>query len=330
MGHDVTHICLMLDDRMPLYRYPILLIKGVIKKYVFHKNHSIFDDITRLASYQMRISLIKPFYEEYINHTEKCITVKDITKVTCGRYDAFIVGSDQIWRKEMTHSIGWENFMLAFLKKENVKRVAYGISFGKNKVSYSSVEQKRFLELYRKFDFVSVREDDGLSLLREMGCDNPNAVQVLDPTLLLEKDEYLDLFANQPDDLEIKGKMFCYVLDDDANVNKLILQKSAELKLHAVRIGLSGNEKINIPLWLKCIHDSDFIVTDSFHAVVFSILFEKKFFFCGNSQRGNSRVESLFRLLEIDGDVLDYSIIREKKSAIQKYSLEYLRRATSL
>ena len=317
----------MLDNRISFYRYPLLLIKGIIKKYALHKNHSIFDDITRLTSYQKRISLINPFYEKYINHTEKCLTADDIAKVTHGCYDAFIVGSDQIWRKEMTHSIGWENFMFAFLGEQKVKRVAYGVSFGKDVVSYSTSEKEIFANLYKTFDAVSVREDDGLSLLQKMGCKKPEPSQVLDPTLLLKGDDYVDLFASQSDTIDVKGKIFCYVLDDDEHIREIINHKSEELGLQVVRVGISGNDEVSIPQWLKCIYDASYVITDSYHGVVFSILFGKQFLFCGNEKRGNSRVESLFRAIEID-DVkkLDYSRVKTALEINREQSMRFLRK----
>lgn len=327
LGYEVVHIYLVNDDRLYWFSYPCLYVKGFVKKYLLHKNHSVSDDLNRILTYKKRLEHVLPFYEKYIKHSERCVTVKDVKRISLD-YDSFIVGSDQIWRKDMTHSLGWENFLFSFLNgKKDVKKIAYGASFGNNKNLYSKSDQVKFKYLYSNFDAVSVREDDAISILSNMGCNNPIPTQVLDPTLLLDKSVYEDLIKGSFDKQRTDGKIFCYVLDKSSIVDNIVAKKSKELGIDALVMGITVNDEASIPTWLKCIHDATFVITDSYHGVVFSILFNKQFVFCGNAKRGNSRVESLFRMLEINPEDIDYSTVNNNIRKWRKKSIGFLKEA---
>ena len=180
-----------------------------------------------------------------------------------------------------------------------------------------------FSMLYSGFNAVSVREDSALTILKQVGCTNPIPKQVLDPTMLLTKEDYYHFFKNNPNKKNLKNKIFCYILDVDAEKQSIIDNKVKELNMEAFVMGISSDEEFNVSVWLESIYDSSFVITDSYHGVFFSLLFNKKFLFCGNSRRGNARVESLFRLLEVTED-LDYNVINANIEKMRKTSLSFL------
>ncbi len=325
MGYDVIHIYLELDDNLSWYHYPFLYLKGVIKKYILHKNTSVFDDLNRILTYKNRLQIVYPFYEKYINHTPKCVSLYDIKEVCGELYDVYVVGSDQVWRKDMTHSIGWRNFLFSFINgKTDVKKIAYAVSFGNTNMQYSSSEQKEFSRLYSEFDAVSVREDNAISYLYSMGCEIPPPIHVLDPTLLLKREEYEILFNNLSVDVTTSGKIFCYILDQNPTNKRIIEKKSKELSADTVIMGIGVDDKVSIPTWLKYIYDSLLVITDSYHGVIFSIIFNKQFIFCGNAKRGNNRVESLYKMLEIDPKEINYKRINNNINRWRDKSLEFI------
>ena len=105
--------------------------------------------------------------------------------MTEGEYDAFIVGSDQVWRPSYNQHL--EQAFLNFTENwKNVKRIAYAASFGVDNWEFTKKQTKECKRLVQKFDFVSVREDTAVNLCKEhLGIE---ATHVLDPTLLLSAD----------------------------------------------------------------------------------------------------------------------------------------------
>lgn len=236
------------------------------------------------------------FYEKYIPHTFEVRNVSGIKKLlNSGNYDAVVVGSDQVWREGMTHSIGCENFFLKFVP-DDIKKIAYSVSMGTNKNEYSAQQTKKLAKLYGRFDAVSVREESALKMFQENGWIKPKAEWTLDPTLLLSAEDYLTLIKERNDvkDITIE-KIFCYALD----MNDSIKNELNSCGLPYVINGLLDAGIVSIEQWLNNIRCCDMVITDSYHGVVFSIIFGKKFKFMGNARRGNDRVGSLMKILDL-------------------------------
>ena len=233
-------------------------------------------------------------FMKYIPHTFEVRNISEIKKLlNSGNYDAVVVGSDQVWREGVTHSIGCENFFLKFVP-DDIKKIAYSVSMGTNKNEYSAKQTKKLAMLYARFDAVSVREESALKMFQENGWISPKAEWTLDPTLLLSSDDYLTLIKAREDVSDITtGKIFCYALD----MNESIKNELDSCGLPYVVNGLLDAGIVSIEQWLNNIRCCDMVITDSYHGVVFSIIFGKKFKFMGNVRRGNDRVESLMKVI---------------------------------
>ena len=221
-------------------------------------------------------------------------------------YDALIVGSDQVWREDYSPHL--PTFFLDFLPDgSTTKRIAYAASFG-NRNPMSPEMMAHVRPFARRFDAISVREHSGIELAQKLfGVD---ATEVLDPTMLLSGDDYRALFASQSDDLP--GNLFVYVLDRTEEKTCFIREEAEkrgltpfellprERSLHE-ELFRSNKEPFVLPpveLWLKSIAESDFVITDSFHGTVFSIIFGKPFMTIINNDRGADRFYSLQWALE--------------------------------
>ncbi len=216
--------------------------------------------------------------------------------------DAFIVGSDQVWRPRYSPSI--LNFYLDFLDDVSspAKRIAYAASFGVDAWEYPHEVTERCKSLIKKFDAVSVREQSAVELCKSKL--NMNVAWVVDPTLLLDVSDYLELIktcgVNNNKDCVIS-----YVLDPDLDkrsiadivshtVSKKVVSIRPERKISQVRHrDISQCVYPRVEEWLQSIKEASFVVTDSFHGTVFAILFNKPFIAIGNSSRGMARFESL-------------------------------------
>ena len=134
------------------------------------------------------------------------------------------------------------------------------------------------------------------------------AKHVLDPTMLLSKDDYVALIEKS-DVPKSKGNLFCYILDNIEE--KMNVVKNIEKQRHLSSFFMNGDcgnfaedleKRIQPPVesWLRAFYDSEFIVTDSFHACVFSILFHKQFLVIGNKDRGLARIHSLLSMFGLE------------------------------
>lgn len=226
------------------------------------------------------------------------------------RYDAVVVGSDQTWRPKYSPNI--ENFFLDFLVGIKIKRIAYASSFGVDDWEFTEEQTIRCAELAKLFDAISVREDSGIQLCRQyLGVD---AQHVLDPTLLLRSTDYEQLIGEERLKEQSEG-IFTYFLDKTPEKLALAEQAAKETgeKLFSCQAKLSINNNQSVDLadlvmpdprdWLAGFANANYVLTDSFHGVVFSIIFKKKFKVLINSERGSARFLSLFKVLGIDDDI---------------------------
>lgn len=285
---------------------------------------------------------LEPFIKTYLHD---CITVHNEDELTWHienkGYNAFVVGSDQTWRPKYVSNIYY--YFLSFLGDKKVKRIAYAPSFGSDKWEYSPEQEKRCKELVKKFDAVSVREKDALSLCKEHF--EIDAQWVLDPTMLLTINDYEKLIPSHKPNIHT----LAYSILDNSRSKLDIVNTIANLKkLSPYRIN-AKDENVNaalkdrvcpsIQFWLSGIRDSSFVVADSFHATVFAIIFNKPFVAIANKERGLSRFCSLLesynlgeRLVVDVKDIteellntdINWDYVNKKMCEYRNNSLDYL------
>jgi polysaccharide pyruvyl transferase WcaK-like protein len=241
-------------------------------------------------------------------------------------FDAFVVGSDQVWRQVYSPCI--TNYFLDFaVDFKNIKRISYAASFGTSEFEIDKDKRSLISKLAGNFDSVSVRESSGIKLCQEyLGV---NAVQVLDPTMLLDINIYKKLIIDENESAS-DGTLMSYFLDTSEIKKKYIEQISKELSLTPFStmpktkftkesIGNFDDAVFpSVTKWLKGFDDAEFVITDSFHGCVFSILFNKPFIAIGNERRGLSRFQSLLEKFELedrfvlDSEKIDPTLIYKK------------------
>ena len=320
MGHDVTHVNLRFSFYLPWYKKPFSYTKRVILKYILGRNVKINQEFYSRRQYEGRCAVTEPFYQRYIKHTEPITDLKKLKKLH--GFDAFVVGSDQVWRKNIAGKY-LNTMFLDFLPVDtNVKRIAYGVSLGVAENELSQEEIKRLSELYSRFDAVSVREDSALSLFKAYNWTNPKAMQVLDPSLLLNKEDYMQLISGAST-VPSEGNLFCYILDKTEKKSQLIKQKAEELQLKPFELGLTDDKPASIEQWLRSFADAEYVITDSYHGLVFSIIFNKPFHLIRNKFRGNARFDSVMDLFNLSEE-FNWSKISQIMYSKNKESLKFL------
>lgn len=252
---------------------------------------------------------VELFRKHYI-HERMVNTLEDIAS---DEFDCIVVGSDQVWRP-LYFKPHWRTTMehgfLSFTKGWNIKRISYAASFGVDKWEYSEEETQRCKESAQLFDAISVRERTALKLTEDyLGI---KSQWVLDPTLLLDKEDYCRLIDAGTKEKK-SGNLLVYILDRNAK-KMAIVEKVANVKsLTPFSINNTGVKETATPeekrlpsveTWLRGFRDAAFVVTDSFHACVFSIIFNKPFVVVANEERGVARFNFLKEMLGLENNVV--------------------------
>lgn len=257
------------------------------------------------------------FINTYINHTEAIHSYDGFVRQAAkGGYDAYVVGSDQCWRP--CYNAFLPSMFLDFVQDKQVKRIAYAASFGTDKWEFTPQQTAVCAPLAKKLDLVTVREDSGVKLCKEYL--DVDAVHVLDPTMLLTKDDYIQLIEKEKEP-KFNGTLFNYILDPDARKSAFI-QKVAKAKglkafqvLPKCQTETCTKEDVKnriedcvfpgVTTWLRAFMDAEMSIVDSFHGMVFSIIFNKPFWAIGNVSRGMSRFTSLLKMFHLEDRLLD-------------------------
>lgn len=274
------------------------------------------------------MSEIIPFIENNISNIISPCHIKPTT------FDAIIVGSDQIWRGEYSPLLP---YFLDFASGWDIKRIAYSASFGVSDWNISDNQLKICRELVKKFDLVTVREKEGIEICRnKLECESQ---WTIDPTMLLQIETYISLVKDKQS--QTKGKILTYVLDDNKEVKKIINSISSSMNKEVFNLSLPSKNNINVSVetWLRSFYDCDYVITDSFHGTVFSILLNKPFCVYINKERGSSRFETLLEFTgllsrvissqddlpslseKIDWNRVNNKIEEERKRCLELFSL---------
>lgn len=344
LGHDVEVLQRVKTIDFTNKNIPLEYAKRILKKLLINRNIRILNrNILKDMAYISKN--MSNFYNENINIRY----INSLSEICPDDYDAFIVGSDQVWRKEYFISSWNTQIKEAYLDFTNnwkdIVRISYAASFGTDNLSeYTEKDIIECRNAIQNFNSVSVREDSGVLICEKYL--NKTAIQVLDPTMLLSKEDYIAL-VNKSNTPKSSGELLCYILDTNPLKESIIKKISSDTGYRPFNVcsqpfneKLSLEQRVQPPLevWLRGFMDAKFVVTDSFHACVFAILFNKPFVVIGNEHRGMSRFSSLLSMFSLDKNLIvdkniqdiQFSIPHETNQILEKYrniSIEYLKKS---
>ena len=304
-----------------------------------------YPDIAKNVS--VRNNRFNGFVKKYFtNLSEPYAGWENLVKESAKSYDMFLCGSDQLW---LPNNLGSHFYTLEFAP-DNKLKIAYATSFG---VSQIPERQKKATAKYlNRFQCLSTRELAGQKIIQELT--GKKASVVCDPTLLFDAKGWAELLPERK--IVEEPYVFCYFLgtNEEHRTAANEFKKRTGLKLVTCPFLDNFVEKdqqfgdiqmfdIDAADFVNIIRHAEYILTDSFHGSVFSILHHKKFmtfnrFTAGVNSR-NSRIDSLCTLLGLserrfNGNVtdvekdIDYKGVEEKLLKLREASLEYL--ATAL
>lgn len=275
-------------------KMPLVYLKRAFCKYILQQDVKVFKSPQQRMRKHTDVFIKKHLHIKIIKRWNSNLTKE---------FDTFVVGSDQIWRPKYCYSLG--HAYLDFTRGCATKRIAYAASFGASNNEYTTEQQELCRPLAQLFDRISTREDSGVTLCKELF--GVQAVQMPDPTLLLTKDDYIKIIKDSAAP-QSKGNLLVYILDESQETEQHILDLAQRKALIPFKVNSKVeqfdapiSERIQPPVenWLRGFHDAEFVITDSFHACVFSILFHKPFICIGNEGRGTSRFTSLLKMFNL-------------------------------
>lgn len=313
MGHETWTIDRQPNEYKSLVILQILsLIKRTILRYFLRRNIIIRPWLTKSEKKKI-CKNTKKFIHDNIRLTVPIISNKQFGKLSKYALDAYIVGSDQVWRPLYSPCI--TNYFLDFVKTIDLKRpkrIAYAASFGVDKWEFTLEQTKQCSLLIKLFDAISVREEDAILLCKEQL--EVDAKKLIDPTLLLRKEDYIQLVEKYKVS-KSKGSLMTYLLDQNPEKEKIVKSVSDQLNIKSFSVmpkyktkekDIDIKDCIYPPVteWIRGFMDAEFVITDSFHGTVFAILFNKPFISIGNQERGLSRFTSLLNTFGLENRLI--------------------------
>ena len=287
-----------------------------IKEYSKFKNYYYIKE-------KYRAKLFNVFHRPYQSEDKKVLFTKVISKflrVTNPKntyaeftsmnqdFNAFVCGSDQIWAPSCFD----EMFYLPFVKNTK-KMIAYAPSIGMSEIMDDYIARK-MRHLINRFNHLSVREETGAKIIREL-C-NKSAKVVLDPTLLLTKQEWILLIKDNVNLPNIKNRdyIICYFLGDSKDYLKDVSYIAKKLKLSVYIIPVLEKQKkkkhvLDLPIgpfeFLDLFLNAKYVCTDSFHGTAFAINFNIPFttyqrFKEQDKNNQNSRIYNLLKITHLE------------------------------
>ena len=305
--------------------FPMQALRFVAHKFIGGK----YEMPLTIGPWKESVRGMERFVDEHINVTEYLpnLSMDDVRRYGV---EALIVGSDQIWRPVMYDAVKY--YFLGFTGDSDILRVAYAPSVALDKWPYKEEVTVKLRELIKKFSAVSVREASSVQLVKEnLGVD---AQWVLDPTMFLKKEDYIDVCKNEPESNE--PFVFAYILDM-TDEKRQMAEKTAKTLGCGVRY-LSADKvkkEDTIEKWLANFRDAKYVITDSYHGTVFSLIFQKQFYTFYNIYRGNARMDSLKEIsglvnrfitkpVEVLGEKISYNDVEEKLERLREESEIFL------
>lgn len=327
------------------------VLSGTIVRIVKKKVYQKVLKNTVGKNLKIRNACFRNFVNQNFIISKRYDSKKQLTE-ECNKYSAVVVGSDQLW---LPSNIEADYYTLTWVP-DSVPKIAFSTSFGTSFLPKK--HQHMANQFLHRFQAISVREETGQKMIKEYtGLDVP---VVCDPTLLFSGEDWMCIQKKEP---IIKDKyILCYFLGnnkEDRQFAKRLREHTGYKIVALLHLDeyIKGDTQyadetpydIGPGELLNLIRNAEYIVTDSFHGSVFSIIYKKMFFTSRRVRKEgilctNNRLDSLFHKLGIEGRLIqgnedieeclgrtiDYDKVHSNLDSLVKESKQYLRNALQL
>ena len=242
-------------------------------------------------------------YNNNISFIQNAIKIRIIQKnyseIKENDYDILMVNSDQTWRKWDKHF--YDIAFLKFSENWNKYKFIYGASLGYDSWKFNKTVEDIARPLLKKFKSLSFRDINTVRFVREhLGF---NSTFTLDPTLLINRNIYLSLIKEYQSDIKENKYIFVYKIINSTRINNFLQKVKKILKINLVIVDMNDNDQIN--KFIYGISKSIAVITDSFHASIFSIIFNKPFIAFINQINDDGRFKTIKKIFNLDNRILN-------------------------
>ena len=307
-GHDVF----LLRENFSCWEKCILHIKLIIKRLILLMIG--YDRFKSLDNIRLKLTLQRvmeeaddkrhPRYmEEFRRHHFKIsVYSEDIIKKL--NISVLCTGSDQIW------TLANPYFFLRY-GSPNLKRISIAPSTGNRNIPLK--DNMKIAEWLPSYSFITTREESGVKMCKSLGY--YNVCKVLDPTFLLSADDYLRFASSRK---EVQPYLMLYLLNAQAPVEYGEIVAFAQSNGLEVKYVTGGRRYDNhkqiyatVQDWISLMYNAKYVITNSFHGMVFSIIFRKKFLvlpLSGSSKMTNERIYNVTSELGLEKRIYSGSL----------------------
>ncbi|MEW9094155.1 MAG: polysaccharide pyruvyl transferase family protein [Clostridiaceae bacterium] len=293
-------------------------------------------------SYVRRYKVFPDFSRKHIHLSSITYNTIEDLRNDPPQADIYCTGSDQVWNSGWNEKIEYPYF-LDFVQTD-ANCFTYAASFGKS--TLDDWEKDETARLLQKYKYISMRETSGIEILKTL--DINDAIQVLDPTLLLNKCDWEHLISKKYND---RKYILLYNINRNKQLEKYAKKFAEQKKLPLYYMSYNYHDIIKsgkliacptVEEFLSLINNAQYILTDSFHVTAFSMNFEKQVLVY-YPPKFSSRLESIVNLMGIDNRVIrniqdftiadnpiDFAHVNKVLELQREYSISYIKKALSL
>lgn len=261
------------------------------------------------------------FRKKYFKHITRHYTSSEDLRNDPPEADLYMIGSDQTWNPDISEDKA-SSFFLDFVK-DNSKKVTYAASFGKDTLDGTKwISKERIIELLRQFKSIAIRETSGKELLSKFGIES---IQVVDPVLLFAQ---YDELVGKPQQRKEIGLFKINKTDEYYSKAKKV-GKLASIPVRSIgslrrEPGVKCRYPEGIEGWMKAIASSKYILTDSFHGLVISLLYHRQFVILPGMSGRVTRLRSLLQLVGLENRIMSVNETAENIYAKLKEPIDYM------
>lgn len=331
MGHDVQ----VIDYRQPYiekaYKYHFSFSEERMKemsiiKVPFYIGLCIYRDIKQYFIIKKKKKVFESFQDRYLDLTVDCKTTIP------SDFDRYVIGSDMLWSDEcMGHSFD-DIYLGKFQHKEDSRIIGYAISGTPN--SFEKLGKETEFDFLSNFYSLSVREKTLSNIINNIT--GKTVPQCIDPTLLTTKDLWSSLVEENIGKRNHKYLVTYFLRRVDRSVYDRINNYAKNNGYEVVDIDVSPYAiPISVKKFVSTIANANYIVTDSFHGMVFSMIFERPFHAMTFNDAHDMRYVDILKRIGLDEAIatpdylpyipqIDYSQVNKNIESFRQSSLQYL------
>lgn len=284
------------------YRQWFIRFTDMVRMFPIAKNPKVI--ASGLRTMHLRIGRrrkFSAFQKKHLGLSKTYYTSRELASNPPG-YDKYICGSDQIWNSFITFGVSTPYY--AAFEKDSKNKFSYAPSFGDSSISAKYIPQVK--KLIGDLGDVSVREVEGIDIVRKLT--GKEAVQLIDPTFLVDAKNWEELADTAQIDIPYDEYILVYIMQQDEAVYEYASRLKGKYNLPIIEIGRYGYKAhfvdkclVNLgPLeFIKLFKNATHVCTNSYHGVIFSIIFGKKICIIP-CKRFKSRIDSLLKLFNIE------------------------------